>query len=133
MGTEKLEEKYSNYSKALSRLKESLERDESDDIVLDAVIQRFEFTYELSWKLLKVYLSYNGIADVRTPREAFKEAFAVGLLKEGDVWIDMLDDRNRTSHTYDEAEARVIYEKVKNKYYGLLNNLKESISREFGV
>jgi nucleotidyltransferase substrate binding protein (TIGR01987 family) len=55
------------------------------------------------------------------------------LLKEGDVWIDMLDDRNRTSHTYDEAEARVIYEKVKSKYYGLLNNLKESIGREFEV
>ncbi|WP_366922102.1 nucleotidyltransferase substrate binding protein [Metallumcola ferriviriculae] len=133
MDIEKLEDKFLNYSKALSRLKESLERDESDDIVLDAVIQRFEFTYELSWKLLKVYLSYNGLAEVRTPREAFKEAFAVGLLDEGDVWIDMLDDRNRTSHTYEEAQARVIYEKVKCKYYGILNKLKESIGRELEV
>jgi nucleotidyltransferase substrate binding protein (TIGR01987 family) len=81
------------------------------------VIERFEFTYELSWKLLKVYLSYSGIADVRTPREAFKEAFSVGLLNEGDVWIDMLEDRNLTSHTYDEAEARAIYRKVKSNYY----------------
>ena len=70
---------------------------------------------------------------MRTPREAFKEAFAVGLLDEGDVWIDMLDDRNRTSHTYEEAQARVIYEKVKCKYYGILNKLKESIGRELEV
>ncbi|MCF6093276.1 nucleotidyltransferase substrate binding protein [Microaerobacter geothermalis] len=130
MDIEKLEEKFLNYSKALSRLKESLERDESDDIVLDAVIQRFEFTYELSWKLLKAYLSFNGIAEVRTLREAFKEAFAAGLLNEGNVWIDMLEDRNRTSHTYDEAEARAIYEKVKSEYYTILHHLKESIGRE---
>lgn len=125
-----MKEKFLNYSKALARLNKALERDKSDDIVLDAVIQRFEFTYELSWKLIKDYLSYNGIADVRTPREAFKEAFAVGLLNEGDAWIDMLEDRNRTSHTYDEEEARAIYERVKSNYYRLLNNLKESIDKE---
>ena len=94
MDIQRLREKLEDFSKALNRLKEALERDQSDDIVLDAVIQRFEFTYELSWKLIKAYMSYSGIADVKTPRQAFKEAFAAGLIEEGDVWLEMLDDRN---------------------------------------
>lgn len=130
MDKAKLKEKLFNYARAVERLKESLDRDENDDIVRDGVIQRFEFTYELSWKLLKAYLAYNGLADVRTPREAFKEAFATGLITEGDVWIEMLDDRNLTSHTYDEAEARRIFERIRNKYFEELSRLKETISRE---
>lgn len=130
MDIQRLREKLEDFSKALNRLKEALERDQSDDIVLDAVIQRFEFTYELSWKLIKAYMSYSGIADVKTPRQAFKEAFAAGLIDEGDVWLEMLDDRNLTSHTYDQSTARRVYEKVKNIYYPAMSKLKEAISRE---
>ena len=130
MNIEKLKEKLENYSKALIRLEQSLSRDTKDELVLDAVIQRFEFTYELSWNLIKLYLLYNGIAEVRTPREAFKEAFATGIINEGDTWINMLDDRNLTSHTYDEIEAREIYEKIKNKYFIILERLKEKLSGE---
>ncbi|MFO7295457.1 MAG: nucleotidyltransferase substrate binding protein [Clostridia bacterium] len=130
MDIQRLREKLSDYSRALKRLEEALERDQSDDIVLDAVIQRFEFTYELSWKLIKAYMSYSGIADVKTPRQAFKEAFAAGLIDEGDVWLEMLDDRNLTSHTYDQSTARRVYEKVKNRYYPAMSKLKEAISRE---
>ena len=130
MSSQKLREKFLNYSKALSRLEESLDRDETDDIVLDAVIQRFEFSYELSWKLIKAYLSYHGIAEVRSPREAFKEAFAAGLITEGDLWIDMLEDRNLTAHTYDEAQARKIYHRIKIKHYKILKELKDTLGRE---
>ena len=130
MGIEKVREKYDNYSKVLNRLAEALKREDSDELILDAVIQRFEFTYELSWKLLKSYLEYNGIGDVRTPREAFKEAFAAGIIKEGELWIDMLNDRNLTTHTYDEKDARHIYEKIKHKHFAILNTLKDSLSGE---
>lgn len=130
MSMERLREKFLNYSKALTRLEESLDRDETDDIVLDAVIQRFEFSYELSWKLVKTYLSYNGIAEVRSPREAFKEAFAAGLITEGDAWIDMLEDRNLTAHTYDEDQAKKIYQRIKSKHYKILKELKDKLGRE---
>ncbi len=133
MVPERLEEKFSNYVKALIKLEESLEREETDDIVIDAVIQRFEFTYELSWKLLKAYFSYSGIAEVRSPREAFKEAFSMGLINDGTVWIDMLNDRNLTSHTYNQMEAKAIYNKIKSKYYGILKKLKDSISKELKI
>jgi len=126
----KLLEKFDNYRKSVERLQEALERDEADELVLDAVIQRFEFTYELSWKLLKAYLAYNGIADVRTPREAFKEGFAVGVIDEGDIWIEMLDDRNITLHTYNQTEAREIYNKIRQKYYQILNRFRETIAGE---
>ncbi|HEX3044340.1 MAG TPA: nucleotidyltransferase substrate binding protein [Bacillota bacterium] len=127
---EKLMEKLTNYQKAIRRLKEALERDESDELVLDGVIQRFEFTYELSWKLLKAYLTYHGIAEVRSPREAFKEGFAAGVIDEGDLWIEMLDDRNVTSHTYNETEAKEIFNKIKHKYYTILNRLCEVVEGE---
>lgn len=130
MNKEQVKEKYENYYRALEKLKDALKRDDSDDLVLDAVIQRFEFTYELSWKLIKLYLSYSGIAEVRTPRAAFKEAFAAGVIREGDVWIDMLDDRNRTSHTYDEGQARNIYNEIKTKYIAAFDDLRSCIAGE---
>jgi nucleotidyltransferase substrate binding protein (TIGR01987 family) len=67
---------------------------------------------------------------VRPPREAFKEGFAAGVIDEGDSWIEMIDDRNITSHTYDESEARVIFNKIKRKYYNILNRLRETIAGE---
>lgn len=99
------------------RLKEALEEDISNPLVYDEVIQRFEFTYELAWKLMKAYLEYEGIAAVNSPRAAFKEAFAAGLIFDGDVWIDMIDYRNLTAHTYNEERAKEIYNKVREKYF----------------
>lgn len=83
----------------------------------NGVIQRFEFTYELTWKLIKTYLEYEGIATVNTPRSAFKEAFAAGLILESDTWIDMIEDRNLSVHTYNEQMAKEVYCMVKQKYY----------------
>lgn len=76
-----------------------------------------EFTYELAWKLMKAYLEYEGTTNVNSPRSAFKEAFAAGLIINGDVWIDMINDLNLTVHTYNEQLAQEIYERVKEKYY----------------
>ncbi len=117
MNLERLREKREEYHRAVLRLKEVLEADVSNPFVYDAAIQRFEFTYELAWKLMKAYLEYDGIAVVNSPRSAFKEAFAAGLIHDGDGWMAMLDDRNLTTHTYDEQKAMEIYERIKGKYY----------------
>jgi len=129
----RLKDKFSSYASAVQRLQEALERDTEDDIVMDGVIQRFEFTYELAWKLLKAYLAYNGIAEVRTPREAFREAFAAGVLLNGQIWLEMIDDRNLTSHTYDEGEARKIFNKVKGIYFRELLDLKIKLMKELDL
>ncbi|MEG6615178.1 HI0074 family nucleotidyltransferase substrate-binding subunit [Peptococcaceae bacterium 1198_IL3148] len=75
---ERLEFKLADLKKAYIKLNESINRDPyQDDIVLDAAIQRFEFTYELSWKLMKAYLEYNGNLEATSPRKAIKESFII--------------------------------------------------------
>lgn len=106
--------KYQNYQKSLIKLKESLERDpHTDDLVLDATIQRYKVAYELAWKLMKAYLQYMGNNEATNPRSTFREAYKEGLLSEGDAWLQMLQDRNMTSHTYDEETAWAIWENIK--------------------
>ena len=90
------------------RLDEATKLEALNDIVYDGVIQRFEFTFELSWKLMKSFLEYMGITDLRSPRATIREAYAYGLIEDGDKWIDMLVDRNKTSHLYDEEEVRMM-------------------------
>lgn len=80
------------------------------DIVLDVAAKRFEFTYEMAWKALMRALDYLGI-DARAPRPVFKEAYAQGLLSEEQVWLDMIEMRNLSSHVYDEHEiSRILTE-----------------------
>lgn len=118
-----------DFSKALERLEEALREDLSKGaIVIDGTIQRFEFTYELAWKLLKAVLKFQGI-EAPTPRAAIKAAYQAALLEDGDGWIDMLEDRNQTSHIYDEAGAQRIYKKIKNSHIFLLRNLLSKIEQ----
>jgi nucleotidyltransferase substrate binding protein (TIGR01987 family) len=112
--------------KALTRLQEALGEDiTKSTTIIDGVIQRFEFTFELSWKLAKAVLEYNGI-EASTPRAVIKEAYKAKMVKDGQAWIDMLEDRNKTSHIYDEAQALEIYNKIKNNHYATLKAFIDS-------
>lgn len=123
----RIKEIYEDFKNALERLKEALDEDLSrGSIVIDGTIQRFEFTFELSWKLARAVLNYNGIK-AESPRLIIKEAFRAGLIKEGQGWIDMLEDRNKTSHIYDEKQALKIYERIKAAHFGLLKDFSERI------
>lgn len=78
---------------------------------IDATIQRFEFTIELFWKLLKAILEYKGI-NVQYPKDVLKEAYQGDLIDHETVWLNMMQDRNLTSHTYDENLADKIYQHI---------------------
>ncbi len=130
MNLERIKELYQDFNNALGRLKEALSQDLSKgSIVVDGTIQRFEFTFELAWKLIKSILNYNGL-DVESPRPVIKEAFRSKTIKNGQEWVDMLEDRNKTSHLYDEKQALKIYEKIKNNHYQILNNFNIEIEKE---
>jgi len=130
MNKEKINNKLHNYSNALLRLEEALNADAaSNPFVYDAAIQRFEFTYELGWKLLKAFLEYEGIEAVNTPRAAIKEAFAADLIDNAEVWAEIIDARNLTAHTYDQPKAIEIYNKIKASYFTQLAILLENISK----
>ncbi len=111
---------------ALIKLREGAEKAE-DELDKDGVIQRFEFTFELLWKALKIFLEDSGI-ETKTPKESLKQAFRIGWLREDTVFLDMLKDRNMTSHIYDKETSEEIFERIKATYLlameGVLERLK---------
>jgi len=110
MNSEKLYRNLTNLEKALNRFKEVLQEPEST-IVMDATIQRFEFSYELMWKTVKNFLEdVHGIRAV-SPRQVFKEAYALSLIKDEDLFLEMIHSRNLLAHTYNEELAGEIYRK----------------------
>lgn len=129
------EQRFSNYLKALEKLKQSIDymlhdfeakKDfvpkAEDEVVLnemlkEGLIQRFEYTHELAWNVMKDYAEYQGNSNVGGSRDASREAFQLQLISNGHVWMDMISSRNKTSHTYNEATANAIYEKIVNEYY----------------
>lgn len=105
--------KFENFRKAFISLKAVYLKPKTEDrAYIDATIQRFEFTFELAWKLLKEYFAEKGII-LNYPKEILKEAFATNVINDEDIWIHMLVDRNMTSHTYDEKLADEIYKRIK--------------------
>ncbi|MFC7372417.1 nucleotidyltransferase substrate binding protein [Fictibacillus iocasae] len=130
MNKERLYEKLNDFKRASARLNDALGIQIDDDIVYDGVIQRFEFTFELSWKVMKMFLEYTGITDVKSPRSTIKEAFTYGLIEDEEHWLDMMIDRNKTSHLYDEDQAKLIYGKIKTHHSELLSSLCEKVEEE---
>ena len=107
--------------KAFARLKDAAERVE-DDLDKDGVIQRFEFTVELLWKALKMALAYNG-EECQSPRDCVKKAYKMGFLKDDEVILDMIEDRNRSSHIYDEHVADEIFQRISGVYVEYMSDV----------
>jgi nucleotidyltransferase substrate binding protein (TIGR01987 family) len=91
------------------------------------LIQAFEFTHELAWNVIKDYFEHQGIAGITGPRDAVREAFQKGLIKQGDDWIEMIKSRNKTSHTYNLAVAEEIVEKIIHTYQPLFEAFKSKM------
>lgn len=106
---------------AITRLKEGVST-AKDSLGKDGVIQRFEFTFELLWKCLKIFLADQGI-ECRTPKESLKNAFKIGLIQDEETFLNMLDDRNKSSHTYSKEESEKIFENIKSIYVLQIENL----------
>lgn len=96
----------------MERLAEALQESTENKLAIDGTIQRFEFVIELYWKTFKRLLIWEGI-QTQTPREALQRAYQAGWLADETAWLQMLRDRNQTSHLYNEAMARKIYEHIK--------------------
>ena len=123
----RFEERKQDLLNATERLKEALKQEEND-IVIDCVLHRFEFTFELAWKTVKDYLEYLGISmNTGSPREVIKESFAHNLISDGEIWIKMMLARNSLSHLYDEEISRQIYVAIKNEYIHEFEKLVESL------
>jgi nucleotidyltransferase substrate binding protein (TIGR01987 family) len=80
-------------------------------------------SFELAWNTLKDYLEEEGFIEIKSPRAAIKKAFESGLITDGHTWLKALEDRNLTSHTYDENTANQVVDLIKKSYYPLLTSL----------
>lgn len=121
-------ERFQNFSRAFNLLNSVLEENDIDDLSnleQEGLIQRFEYTYELAWKTLKDYLEYNGSLNISeiTARNIFKEAYSSGIIKNENIFIDMMLSRNLLSHTYDFNKFKDILIKVKKDYLPVLSDL----------
>ena len=125
----RFEERKQDLINATNRLKEAL-NEEENEIMIDAVLHRYEFTFELAWKTLKDYLEYLGITvNTGSPREVIKESFAHELISDGEIWIKMMIARNSLSHLYDEETSRQVYNEIKNEYIYQIEKLIETLEK----
>lgn len=100
--TARWKQRFQNFEKAFTQLTEAVERfSELTDLEKEGMVQRFEFTFELSWKTLKDFLESQNV-EAKFPRDVIKEAFHYEIFENGEVWLEMLEMRNLMSHTYDE-------------------------------
>lgn len=124
-----------SFQKALRQLEKAVQlvsteiiAGDEHTLMQDGLIQRYEFSVELAWKLMKDYVQYDGITDrLGGPRETIRHALQLGLISD-DNWMSMIEDRNLTSHTYDQEMAQHAVMKNINTYYPLLSQLEQTMS-----
>jgi len=112
-------QRFENFERAYLLLREAFEKDAAamSDLEKEGAIQRFEHTFELAWKTLKDYLIYSGVVfDQITPRSVIKAAFAARIIRDGQSWIDMLEQRNLMSHTYDRQTFEAVFANISQEY-----------------
>ncbi|OPX56874.1 nucleotidyltransferase substrate binding protein, HI0074 family [Oceanospirillum multiglobuliferum] len=117
-------QRFRQFSNAFSLLEQAITIQHPSVVERAGIIQFFEMAFELSWKLLKDYQQSEGF-EVNSPRSAIKQAFQNELLESGHLWIQALEDRNLTTHTYNEATAVLVEQKIREDYYPLLVSLRD--------
>jgi nucleotidyltransferase substrate binding protein (TIGR01987 family) len=115
-------QRYQNFDRAFQQLQQGVNIETPSNIEMQGIIQSFEFTFELAWKTLKDYLEAQGVL-CTFPREAIKQAFYYGILKDGEVWLEMLNKRNLFAHSYDEQLALEAYRLISDAYYIQMKDL----------
>lgn len=127
------EKKLLSFDKALSSFKEihTFYIKKPDQKVSQmALMKSFELAFELSWKTLQSFFKSQGYAELKSPKAVIKEAFNKEITKNGQLWVDMLDARNRLSHIYDESMLKEIIEKVSKKYIQEIEKLYQELKKE---
>lgn len=123
-------QRFSNYRKALSQMGKAVDivsaksgNTDQNELMAEGLIQRYEYTHELAWKVMKDYAEYQGLTDITGSRDAIRVAFRSGLIDD-ERWMDTIADRNLTSHNYDDETAGQIVSKIIGVYYPLFRKFE---------
>ncbi len=128
-------QRLSNYDKALARLQNaakivSTEKQFSgdvDDLLKEGLVQRFEYTQELAWKVMKDYEEYQGYTDVQGSRDAIRKALQMGIIEDAS-WMSTISSRNLTSHCYDEEELYTVSNQIIHSYLPIFLQFSEKMN-----
>ncbi|AAU28966.1 TPA: nucleotidyltransferase substrate binding protein [Legionella pneumophila] len=114
------QQRLNNYARALQQLSLAVNLAQTrplSDLEKQGLIQAFEFTHELAWNVMKDYFFFQGNSAITGSRDATRESFNKGLIKEGEIWMEMIKSRNQTSHTYNQSVADEIVKNIINFYH----------------
>ena len=126
-------QRFSNFSRALSLLREAMEEDmfSLKQLEKEGIIQRFEYTFELAWKVLKDKMEFDGIVlDQISPKAVVRQAFAAKYINDPDTWLKMIGDRNLMSHTYDFVKFEAVIQSIADSYLPMLDEWYFSLLME---
>ncbi|MCQ3936743.1 MAG: nucleotidyltransferase [Chloroflexi bacterium] len=123
-------QRFNHFTKALAQLREAVSLAQErplSKLEEQGLIQAFEFTHELAWNTLKDFLEERGVQNLYGSKDATREAFKTGLIENGEAWMDMIQSRNLTSHTYDETTAAQIASAIRVTYHGEFEALRTKL------
>lgn len=125
-------QRFANYKKAVLQLHQAVELSQQrtlSNLEKQGVIQAFEFTHELAWNVFKDYLEDQGTQNIKGSRDATREAFKVALIADGEHWMEMIQSRNISSHTYDERIADKLVQAIIKQYFPLFVSLQAEMEK----
>jgi nucleotidyltransferase substrate binding protein (TIGR01987 family) len=125
-------QRFNNYKKAFRQLEEAVflyRKRKLSNLEKQGLIQSYEFTQELSWKVLKDFLESRGVQEIFGSKDAVKEAFKTGLIENGNIWMDMIKSKNMSSHTYDESTIEEIIDLINKKYFDEFKNFENRMNK----
>lgn len=126
-------QRFDNFQRALKQLEMAfaiMEARELNELEQQGVIQAFEYNYELAWNVIKDFYQYQGVTDIQGSRDAFRLAFERGLIKDGEIWMDMIKKRQLTTHTYNRETSEKILTAIVDDYYYQFERLVEVLEKQ---
>ena len=121
-------QRLANYNKAVDQLSKFIAKGQLNELEEQGLIQSFEYTYELAWNTIKDYYENQGQMDIQGSRDTIRLAFKRGVIKDGEIWMEMIKSRSMTSHTYNKETADEIAAAIVDRYYQEFINLQKKLN-----
>lgn len=123
-------QRFDNFKKAFAQLDKAVLQGDFNELERQGLIKAFEYSYELAWNTLRDFLLNKGYSDIIGSKDSFRLAFQLGLIENGNLWMDMVRSRNLTSHTYNLETAVSIEEEIEKNYHRMFKQLIDRLDQE---
>ncbi len=125
-------QRFDSFNNAFSQLEAAVKLSRTrrlSELERQGLVQAFEFTHELAWKTIKDFFEFRGVSGIYGSKDAVREAFSFGIISEGESWMNMIQSRNESTHTYNEKTAEKIFSDIVNTYYSAFKTFKKTMSK----